>query len=210
MTAPVPTDPFESVLGAYRKMEPKGTDRWNPLDRDRELAYRLSLLEHLCRALRLCRNRIAGLRVLDVGCGNGRSTRMYLDFGLGPEQLTGIDLRGDAIEAARRSHPGIRFLACGARFPVESKSVDWVSICTVLSSLEPRARKHLEAEIRRVLAPGGFLFYFDRRRAHEFAGGDRLEPVALFDGLTLLSSEDIGLGAEATEPTHSALVFRAP
>lgn len=208
-------NPFETVIRAYQDLEPDGTDRWNPLVRDRELAYRLCLFAQLCRALRRYPGELARLRVLDVGCGNGRSTRTYLDFGLWPEQLTGIDLRAGAIAAARRRHSGIRYLAYdGEVFPIESGSKDWVSVCTVVSSIGgPEARRHLAREISRVLAPEGFVFYFDRQRAHDFAGGDLLAPVRLFEGLTPVSGSDLDLGLEgeaARTPTHTACLFQRP
>ncbi len=187
---------FATVVAEYQRVEPDGADTWNPLHRDRELFYRLALYEHLCLALRRC-PAVADLRVLDVGCGNGRSTRMYLDFGLSPGQLTGIDLRPAAIATACHSHGGIRFLVYdGGGFPIESATVDWVSLCTVMSSIGDReGRRHIAREIARVLAPGGLLFYFDRLFAAGFAAGfagaDLLVVDELFRELTRQSEKKI-------------------
>ncbi len=35
---------------------------------------------------------LAGLRILDVGCGRGDALRQMLEYGADPELLTGIDL----------------------------------------------------------------------------------------------------------------------
>jgi SAM-dependent methyltransferase len=189
-----PPDPgFASVVAEYRRLEPDGTDTWNPLLSERELLHRLVLYERLCLALARGERDLADIRVLDVGCGNGRSTRVYLDFGIRPEQLTGIDLRPAAVDMARRSHPGIRFLAYdGITLPLEAESVDWVSVCTVMSSIPGiERRRYLADEIVRVLAPGGNVFCWDRAVAKRFAGGDAVIPMGLFPGLDIVTDEPV-------------------
>jgi len=52
-----------------------------------------------------------GMRVLDVGCGNGYTCGQFLAKGC---EVTGIDLSLAGIEIARRSHPGARFEVMGA------------------------------------------------------------------------------------------------
>jgi 2-polyprenyl-3-methyl-5-hydroxy-6-metoxy-1,4-benzoquinol methylase len=52
-----------------------------------------------------------GMRVLDVGCGNGYTCGQFLAKGC---EVTGIDLSLSGIEIARRSHPGARFEVMGA------------------------------------------------------------------------------------------------
>jgi 2-polyprenyl-6-hydroxyphenyl methylase/3-demethylubiquinone-9 3-methyltransferase len=47
-----------------------------------------------------------GMRVLDVGCGNGFTCGMFLERGC---DVTGIDTSLSGIEIARRTHPGARF-----------------------------------------------------------------------------------------------------
>lgn len=198
--------PFAPVLDQYTRLEPDGTDTWNPLHSDRELLHRLAVYEQLCLALRQRRDESDRLRILDVGCGNGRSTRAYLDFGIRPDQLTGIDLRPAAIEMAHRRHAGIRFLAYdGDRLPFETVSFDWVSVCTVMSSISgDEARRHLAAEIVRILAPGGSVFYWDRTSAQVFAGGDRLTPGRWFSSLSVVS--DVPVRIEGALDRH----FPAP
>lgn len=183
---------FAPVVEEYARIEPDGTDSWSPLNSDRELLHRLTLYEQLCYALRLG-GPVDQLRVLDVGCGNGRSTRIYLDFGLTPDQLMGVDLRGEAIDIARHHHRDIRYVAYDGRtLPAEAESMNWVSVCTVMSSIPgPEARHHLANEIVRVLSPGGVVFYWDRTRAKRFAGGDALEPSLLFPSLAMMSDEQL-------------------
>lgn len=208
MTDGSPPD-FSAVIGRYAELEPAGTDTWNPLRSDRELLHRLTLYERLCLALRRT-SEPTSLRVLDVGCGTGRSTRVYLDFGIAPEQLTGIDLRPAAVETARRAHPGIDVKVYdGTTIPLESESVDWVSLCTVISSIPGEGpRRHLAREIRRVLAPGGHVFYWDRGEAKDFAGGDVLDPVELFSDLTVVSQEQVRIEGRPERLFESGLSRR--
>ena len=63
------------VIRDYDSIEPGDSDTFDPVERDGELAYRLALLDHVVVALRHSRAAISDLRVLDCGCGNGRSTR---------------------------------------------------------------------------------------------------------------------------------------
>jgi SAM-dependent methyltransferase len=135
---------------------------------------------------------------------------MYLDFGIPPGQLTGVDLRPGALELARRAHCGIRFLAVkDGVFPLGAGSVDWVSLCTVLSSIGgPGPRRLIADEVLRVLAPGGFLFYFDRLTAHRFAGGDRLDPLASFPGLSKVCDAEVRLGTDPLGPSRGGWLGR--
>ncbi|RKY21306.1 MAG: hypothetical protein DRQ55_04805 [Planctomycetota bacterium] len=172
------------VLEDYATLEPGDSDSWNPLRREVELEHRVELLRRLTWALRAAEVDAEQLSVLDVGCGTGRSTRMYLELGLLPQQLTGIDLRPGALSRARRVHPAIRWLHTpDEAWPVEAGCMSWASLCTVLSSVRaPAARRELAAQIARAVPPGGHLFFWDRTHALDFAGADRLTPGPWFEG----------------------------
>jgi SAM-dependent methyltransferase len=176
---------FQQVLTDYARLEPDQDDTWNPLRSDGELAHRLALFAHLTVALRHV-DQVESLRVLDVGCGNGRSTRMYLDLGLYPEQLTGVDLREGAVRRATRTHSGISFhVASDADLP--SRGWTWVSATTVFSSIrEKAARERLAREIRGAVCSGGYVFYFDLIRANQWAGGDPIRPNELFANMDVV------------------------
>lgn len=181
------------ILHDYETLEPAGADTWNPVAMEWELAYRLSLLFAITRALRMTGVDVAQLRVLDLGCGNGRSTRAYLDVGLHPRQLTGIDLRPGAVALARRLHPEIDYrLSERARIDFPDGSFNWVQVSTVFSSVTDHGhRRHLAREAMRQLEPGGHLLYFDLWKANGFAGGDVLRPEALFAELDVVWSSPI-------------------
>src|ERR1035441_8293483 len=100
---------FEDLLSQYDTLEPSGADTWNPLRNELELWHRTRLLVELAAALKALPGPLDKIRVLDVGCGVGRSTRLLLEFGLRPENLIGIDVRPGAIEHAQRLNPALPF-----------------------------------------------------------------------------------------------------
>jgi SAM-dependent methyltransferase len=172
----------DQVISDYESLEPEGKDTWNPITIDVQLGYRLALLYGLGRAFRASGCDLSKLNVVDIGCGNGRSTRSYLQFGLQPSQLCGLDFRTGAISVARQMHPSIRYdVQEDSRLPFKDQSVGWVSLCMVVSSIRASGdRKALAQEIQRVLKPGGFLFYIDHLYGSESVGWDRLDPDAIF------------------------------
>src|SRR5205807_2092152 len=68
---------------------------------------------------------LAGLRILDVGCGRGDALRQLLEYGADPEFLTGIDLLDENLKRARRLAPHLQ-VVCGSasRLPFPDSSFD--------------------------------------------------------------------------------------
>jgi SAM-dependent methyltransferase len=181
----------DQILADYSSLEPDQADSWNPVGSKFELGYRLNLFFALTRALQRVDGQLEQLRVLDLGCGNGRSTRMYLDVGLRPEQVCGLDLRPGAIALARRLNPAIRFESYdGGELPAGH---NWLSTTTVLSSVAGReCRQAIVDRIAASLQVGGYVFYYDLRRANPFAGGDVIDPEHLFRDLSLVWRQPLG------------------
>jgi SAM-dependent methyltransferase len=179
------TERFRDLLAIYDSLEPGCTDTWNPLQNDWELAYRLSLFFCATTALRLIDRPVSTLKVLDFGCGNGRSSRMYVDLGLRPEQIIGLDLRKGAVDRAKASNPAIEFVTYdGNEIPFPDGTFDWISCSTVFSSIATReTRREVAGQIQRKLKSGAFAFYFDMVRANTFAGSDKISPLELFSAL---------------------------
>jgi len=174
------------VLADYAQRESGETETWTPLRSEFELAFRLGAFYAMRQALTLLDAAPQKARILDVGCGMGRSTRMYLDLGCEAEQLTGLDMRPGAIAVARRRHPAIRYvLHDGYGALVDGAAPDLVSMIAVLSSIKSHAgRACLANRVIEAVKPGGEIFYFDLFRANDFAGRDRLRPVRLFSSCT--------------------------
>jgi SAM-dependent methyltransferase len=107
---------------------------------------------------------LSSVRVLDVGCGNGRFLRQLIDWGATPAHLNGTELEQDRLDHARQhTAPGVRWhLGRLDAFP--DNSVDLVSAHTVFSSiLDEDLRRALAADMWRVLRPGGWTMIFDFR-----------------------------------------------
>lgn len=153
----------ESLLEKYDKLEPGENDTWNPVNVDFELGYRLSHLYSLTKCLRLSHIPLKELTLLDIGCGNGRSTRIYIDLGLRPEQLTGIDVREGAISLASKLNPAINYKTTeGNTLEFPDHSFNWIQLTTAFSSIPDETdRRNLAVEVNRLLAPGGYLYCYD-------------------------------------------------
>lgn len=108
---------------------------------------------------------LSGARILDVGCGTGDDLAWLCEQGADPALCLGVDLLADRIERARAVHPEIRFACADARaLGAEDGSFDLVVANLVFSSiLDREVAAALAGEMRRVLADGGALVWYDNR-----------------------------------------------
>jgi ubiquinone/menaquinone biosynthesis C-methylase UbiE len=134
---------------------------------------------------------LAGLRILDVGCGRGATLRQYLEFNATPSRMWGIDLFPPFVEEARDISPGLQVL-CGtaSELPFPDRSFDFVSQFMLFTSvLDQSMRVQIAREIDRVLAPGARLLWYDfafNNPANPDVRGIRLNEVRrLFPGFSL-------------------------
>jgi SAM-dependent methyltransferase len=115
---------------------------------------------------------------LDVGCGDGRTSGVWLASRAG--SYRGVDVSSGAVEMAREAGLEAQVIGDAAELPFPDASFDAVVCVEVLEHLfEPRAAA---AEIARVLRPGGVLIAsvpnvaYWRRRA-DFALLGRWNPM---------------------------------
>jgi ubiquinone/menaquinone biosynthesis C-methylase UbiE len=106
---------------------------------------------------------LAGLRILDVGCGRGATLRQYLEYEADPSQLWGIDLFPAFIEQARSTSPGLQIIRGSASdLPFPDRSFDFISQFMLFTSvLDNDMKSRIAREIDRVLVPGGRLLWYD-------------------------------------------------
>lgn len=96
---------------------------------------------------------VAGLDVLDVGCGEGRMCRWFAEQGA---RSVGIDPTPEMVEEARRLHPEGTYVQAGAeKMPFEDASFDLaISYLTLIDIEDFRTAIR---EMARLLRPGGKL-----------------------------------------------------
>jgi SAM-dependent methyltransferase len=137
--------------------------------------------EHLAR-YRWASACVAGLRVLDAGCGVGYGSLLLR--AAGATHVTGVDLSREAVQAANaRAVAGVEFV-CGdiSALPLEDASCD-VTVC--FEAIEHVDNQPLTLdELRRVLTPDGLLIISSPNRdvyqegnphhTHEYAPGELL------------------------------------
>ena len=100
-------------------------------------------------------------RILDFGCGYGRSLGMLFEKGY--RNLIGFDFSPAMISAAREHFPGIVFEEIDStNLPLADSSVDAALLFSVLTCVPTDdGQRAIIDELRRVLRPGGFLYISD-------------------------------------------------
>jgi ubiquinone/menaquinone biosynthesis C-methylase UbiE len=94
-----------------------------------------------------------GRLTVDVGCGEGRLSRVLREHG---HTVIGIESSPALAEAARKADPGFEVhVADAARMPLSDRAADLVVASMVLQSMDDPGS--VIQEIARVLAPGGRL-----------------------------------------------------
>lgn len=145
---------------------------------------------------------LAGLDILDVGCGGGGELRRLASLGAGPDRLAGIDLMPARAEAARRILPQARIETGSAHaMPFADGSFDLICQFVVFSSVvDPEMRRAIAREMLRVLKPGGRILWYDARKAKttpDFVPIPISEIRTLFPGCSI-KTKPVTLGWKAT------------
>jgi SAM-dependent methyltransferase len=136
---------------------------------------------------------LAGLRILDVGCGGGATLRQYLEYEADADRLWGIDLLPEFAGRARSGALNLQVI-CGSasKLPFPDGSFDFVSQFMLFTSvLDTGMKRRIACEIDRVLAPGGRLLWYDfayNNPSNPDVRGIRLAEVRrLFPGFSMTS-----------------------
>lgn len=107
--------------------------------------------------------RLAGLRVLELGCGEGALQRSLLQYGADERLLEGIDIDAGKVARAALAPQDARLtVGDAASLPYATGVFDLALAFTMFTSvLDSETRARAAAEALRVLRPGGLLVVYD-------------------------------------------------
>jgi ubiquinone/menaquinone biosynthesis C-methylase UbiE len=115
--------------------------------------------------------------LLDVACGTGRFLRQ-VRLAYPAMNLKGLDLSRAYLEEARKHLAGLReaelIEAPAEKIPMPDSSVDIATSVFLYHELPPDVRRHVTAEIARVLKPGGIFVFLDSLQMGDKPGWDGL------------------------------------
>jgi ubiquinone/menaquinone biosynthesis C-methylase UbiE len=157
---------LERIKAVYRhRMQPGFSDRYS-LSRPGELYMRQQREQAILQMLRRANlSQLSNLRVLEVGCGRGKTLADWTRWGALQSNLCGIDLMEPFVREAAQLLPNATLLVGSAgQLPFADRSFDIVTQFTVFSSILDEAMRHaVAAEIQRVLTPAGAVLWYDFR-----------------------------------------------
>lgn len=121
--------------------------------------YTVVKAEHLLGQLRRLVGKTDGLRILDVGCGNGRADR-HLVGRVG--ELCGVDVCEAMVERARKANPDCSYQVYDdGRLPYDDGFFDVAFTICVMHHVPPKDWPRFVAEMRRVVRPGGLVVVYE-------------------------------------------------
>lgn len=98
-----------------------------------------------------------GSRVLEVGCGNGKTLDAMVCKGW---SVVAIDISPTAVEVCRKRMPGVEFHVADVRaLPFTGASFDAAFAFHVIGHLAGGEREKAVRELSRVVRPGGCVFF---------------------------------------------------
>jgi SAM-dependent methyltransferase len=130
----------------------------------------------------------AGKKVLDVGAGELYWGDQFVSLGFTKSNYVGVDLLFGRLRKGRVSgHDYQAVAASAAELPFRSAAFDLISQFTMMTSvLDDALRKHIAAEMIRVLKPDGYILWYDFRYSNpanpDTRGIGRTELKGLFPG----------------------------
>ncbi len=102
-------------------------------------------------------------KLLDLGCGRGFHSRVFLDFGMNPENYFGVDITESMLSTARSILPTANYLNMSAdNLSFNNATFDLILIFRLFTSIHDKNfRDAVFNEAMRVLKPDGSILYWD-------------------------------------------------
>lgn len=110
------------------------------------------------------RDPLAGSRFLEIGCGSGHWLQQFIKWGISPADVTGIDLRPDALSEAAQRCPQEVTLKCmgGGKLEFADETFDLVLQAMAFTSvLDEEMRRKMAQEMLRVVKRNGLIIWYD-------------------------------------------------
>jgi SAM-dependent methyltransferase len=110
-------------------------------------------------------HRLAGRRILDIGCGGGEEMTRQVLYGADPRAVVGIEVQWPRLAGLRQRFRGLHAVQADAsRLPFPDASFDLVNQATMMTLvLNAEMRTRIAAEMVRVCKPTGAILWFDYR-----------------------------------------------
>jgi SAM-dependent methyltransferase len=124
-----------------------------------------------------------GWRILDVGSGDGRWPRCFLEYDARPEDVVGVDVSDVRFALGAAKNPLVHLVKTdGITLPFDNQQFDLVTQFVCFSNIPTfDLRKHIASEMERVLKKGGYIFWWDLRSATALSDRDApIEPSDYF------------------------------
>lgn len=177
---PVARDAFDRLASGY---DEQGASK--PANAHHERPATLSLLPD-----------VSGARVLDAGCGAGHLAAELAERGA---SVVGVDVSAEMLSAAAERVPQGEFVRAdlGSGLPLRTDSVDGVA--SSLAFHYVRDWEPLFAELRRVVAPGGWVVFSVQ---HPHADFVEYDDVGSYHDTERVSATWEGFGAPVEVPAY--------
>lgn len=99
-------------------------------------------------------------KILDAGCGTGRSTQLIVKLGAKEDNIIGTDVSSEMLNIAKESIQNIKFVRSDlAQLNLKNESVDIIVSNMVLHYLSLKELKAVTSNFYKWLTPGGYLLY---------------------------------------------------
>jgi len=130
-----------------------------------------------------------GSRVLELGCGNGKTLPIMIQRGW---NVTALDISEKAVILSRNLvtllSPAEVMVADARNIPVNSTTFDAVFAIHVTGHVHEPGRQEIAREVTRILKQGGILFFCDfSTRDVRFGKGHATEPSTFIRGTKIIT-----------------------
>lgn len=150
-------DNFDEFAANYREVHTENVQKLSGKDSEYFSEYKIA---ELARRF----DTDAQIKVLDLGCGDGISSKFFRSI-FRNCSYSGIDISGESVDIAKEQYCSLGNVTFevydGEHIPFEDDSFDMVFIACVMHHIKSDNHKNIISECRRVLKDQGSLVIFE-------------------------------------------------